>query len=107
MFRADGVALEEPSWQEAAEDEIASAEADYYTETEHDEEEPEGVLVATPAFTTIKGAAPESAGPRSVILACLIGVLIAGAIVAGAFFLRPASTSSEAPTPNAASSASE
>lgn len=105
MFRADGVALEEPSWQEAAEDEIVSAEADYYTETEQDEKEPEDVLVATPAFVTIKGAAPESAGPRSVILACLVGVLIAGAIVAGAFLLRPAP--SETPTPNAASSASE
>lgn len=109
-FRRGGVAVEEP----AAPAEIAveaprsavtvaagDAKAGHGDEARTtvgagDEEEAAGP-------GTIKGEAPPAEGVRSVVVACVIGALIAAFIVVGAFLLRP--SQSEVPAGPAAPAA--
>lgn len=103
QFRKGGVALEEAP----AEVQPEAPEAAAYPEIAVAEDPVSAAHEAPePGPAVIRGEPAPAEGARSVVLACLIGALIAALIIAGAFLLRPRAP--EAPAePAAASRAGE
>ena len=115
MFRAGGIAIaelpvEEPAEARAGMDELAESEgyraAPLVAEPRAGAHEDDyGAARRFAATDTIKGEAPERDGTRSVLVASVIGVVIAGVIVAGAFLLRPGAPEATETAPEAPAAA--